>query len=107
MADHLACWNGSQCAARVVAVASIVLVAGCASTTPAGEATAAAAPEPVPEIRPGILAGYLGKDLPDSLLLLPAPPAAESAAFMHDQAVSRASQMLRNTPRGALASADA
>ncbi|GAA5080902.1 phosphatase PAP2 family protein [Lysobacter panacisoli] len=64
-------------------------------------------PATVPEIRPGLLAGYLGRDLPDSLKLLPAPPATGTPAFRNDQAVSRASQKLRGTPRYELAKADA
>lgn len=64
-------------------------------------------PTPIPEIRPGLLAGYLDKDLPDSLLLLPPPPATDSAAFQNDQAVSRASQKLRDTPRYTQATKDA
>lgn len=62
---------------------------------------------PVPELRPGIPAGYLGKNLPDSLALLPAPPAAGTAAFANDLAVSRASQKLKGTPRYELAVSDA
>lgn len=62
---------------------------------------------PVPELRPGIPAGYLGKNLPDSLALLPAPPAAGTAAFANDQAVSRASQKLKGTARYELAVSDA
>jgi acid phosphatase (class A) len=84
----------------IVAAFTGLLLAGCAS----------APPEPVPEIpeiRPGLLAGYLGNNLPDSLSLLPEPPAAGSAAFAQDEAVSRAAQKLRDTPRGALATADA
>lgn len=73
-----------------------LMLAGCASQ-----------PQPVPEIHPGLLAGYLGKDLPDSLALLPPPPADGSAAFENDKAVSRASQALKDTPRYALARADA
>lgn len=69
--------------------------------------TIAAVTGSVPEIRPGILAGYLGKDLPDSLLLLPPPPAEDSMAFRHDQAVSRTALSLRATPRYALATSDA
>ncbi|MNK39456.1 Major phosphate-irrepressible acid phosphatase precursor [compost metagenome] len=86
------------------------LLAGCASgplqTTP----PPSAATEPtrgVPELRPGVPAGYLGRALPDSLALLPPPPAKGSPGFARDQAVSRASQKLRGTPRYALASADA
>lgn len=65
------------------------------------------APPPVPELRPGVPAGYLGRSLPDSLALLPPYPAKGSPGFARDQAVSRASQKLKNTPRYALASRDA
>jgi acid phosphatase (class A) len=65
-------------------------------------------PAPVPEIGPGVLAGYLPREvLPDSLALLPAPPAAGSAAFARDEAFSRASLALRGTARWALAAEDA
>lgn len=81
-----------------VGVAFVIgfLVTGCATAS-----------KPVPEIYPGILAGYLGKDLPDSLALLPAPPTDGSAAFENDKAASRASQTLKGTPRYALAKKDA
>ncbi|MGB6379171.1 MAG: acid phosphatase, partial [Syntrophobacteria bacterium] len=47
-------------------------------------------PAAVPEIRPGILAGYLQPEaLPNSLALLPPPPAAGSAALALDEDVSR------------------
>jgi acid phosphatase (class A) len=78
-----------------------------AALTVALLAACATAPAPVPEIRPGLLVGYLGRDLPDSLKLLPAPPPPGTPAFANDQAVSRASQKLRGTPRYALASSDA
>ena len=62
----------------------------------------------VPEIRPGVLAGYLPPEaLPDSLALLPPPPAADSAALALDEAVSRNSLALRDTPRWTLAASDA
>ena len=65
-------------------------------------------PATVPEIRPGILAGYLKSDaLPNSLLLLPPPPAQGTAAFALDEEVSRKSFALRGTPRWELAIEDA
>ncbi|WP_282296137.1 phosphatase PAP2 family protein [Stenotrophomonas sp. PS02289] len=67
----------------------------------------AAAPSPVPEIRPGVPAGYLGRALPDSLLLLPPPPGKGSAAFARDQAMHAAARKLQGTPRFALATRDA
>jgi len=89
--------------ARMPTTLRLLLFAMLAGTT-AGCATA---PAPVPEIRPGLLQGYLGKELPDSLALLPQPPSGSEAAFMHDQEVSRASQRLKGSPRYVLASADA
>lgn len=89
------------------------LLAGCASgplTSPAPAlipSAPAPQPAPVPELRPGIPAGYLGHALPDSLALLPPPPAKGTPAFARDQAVSRASQKLKSGPRYALASRDA
>jgi acid phosphatase (class A) len=69
---------------------------------------AIAQPAPVPEIRPGILAGYLPtKVLPNSLALLPSPPAAASAALALDEDFSRKTLKLRDTPRWTLAADDA
>jgi len=65
-------------------------------------------PALVPEIRPGILAGYLEPEtLPNSLALLPPPPAEGSAAKALDEEVSRKSLALRGTPRWTLAIEDA
>jgi acid phosphatase (class A) len=62
----------------------------------------------VPEIRPGILAGYLSsKVLPNSLALIPPPPAAGTAALALDEEYSRMSIELRSTPRWTLAAEDA
>jgi acid phosphatase (class A) len=65
-------------------------------------------PSAVPEIRPGLVAGYLPtKALPNSLILLPPPPGAGSAAFALDQDIARRSFALRDTSRWALAVSDA
>jgi acid phosphatase (class A) len=62
----------------------------------------------VPEIRSGFLAGYLPTELlPDSLALLPSPPAAGSAALALDEEFSRKSLDLRGTLRWMLAAEDA
>ena len=62
----------------------------------------------VPEIRPGVLKGYLPKEaIPDSASLLPPPPALGSAAEALDQEVARANLALRGTSRWKLASMDA
>ena len=64
-------------------------------------------PATVPEIRPGILQGYLPMDgMPNSLELLPPPPAAGSAAVALDEAVSAASLKLHGSKRWALATED-
>ena len=81
---------------------AIAITAGCASTKQQS------GPMAVPEIHPGILAGYLDPEtLPNSLALIPPPPAAGSAALAHDEAVSRRSLVLRGTPRWDLAANDA
>ena len=62
----------------------------------------------VPEIRAGVLAGYLADDaVPDSLALLPPPPAPGSAAFAHDEAAAKAAFSLRGTSRWEQAIIDA
>jgi acid phosphatase (class A) len=86
----------------LLVLAAIAITAGCAGFERQSKAT------PVPEIRPGILAGYLQPEvLPNSLALLPPPPAAGSAALALDEEVSRNNLALRGTPRWALAVEDA
>ena len=63
---------------------------------------------PVPETQPGVLAGYLPRGaLPDSVALLPPPPAEGSAALAMDQQISQAYLSLEGTPRWKLAGMDA
>ena len=65
-------------------------------------------PTEVPEIHPGILAGYLDTEtLPNSLELIPPPPEESSAAMALDEEVSRKALTLRDTPRWNLAIEDA
>jgi acid phosphatase (class A) len=53
-----------------------------------------------PQIRPGVAAGYLKKEaLPDSLALLPPPPAVGSAAAALDEDIARANLALREARR--------
>jgi acid phosphatase (class A) len=79
------------------------LFAGCASVS-----APPVSPAEVPEVRPGFLAGYLpGKELPNSLQLLPPPPAAGSAALAADEEAFRTGTALRGKPRWELASQDA
>ena len=64
-------------------------------------------PEFHPEMNLGALQGYLDpKALPDSLALIPPPPAPNSAAFAHDVEVAKNTFPLRATRRFALAEAD-
>jgi acid phosphatase (class A) len=86
----------------VLVLVCIAITAGCAGFESQGK------PAPVPEIHPGILAGYLKPEvLPNSLALIPPPPAQGSAAFALDEEVSRKSLALRGTPRWDLAAKDA
>lgn len=72
------------------ALTGIVLLAGCASYEKQRNL------EAVPEIRPGILQGYLPVEaLPDSL----APPAEGTTSLALDEAVSHKSLALRGTER--------
>lgn len=65
-------------------------------------------PDSVAEIRPGIAQGYLGKDeIPNSLSLVPAPPAEGSTALALDKEISENSISLQGTPRWELATKDA
>ena len=72
---------------------------------------AAAAPTNPDEVtltkKPAALPGYLqDKDYPDSLALVPAPPAAGSAAFALDEDIAGRTFAVRDTPRFAQALAD-
>ena len=83
-------------------LALLAIIAGCAGFE--GQSKPAA----VPEIHPGILAGYLPSEaLPNSLALIPPPPAEGSAALALDEEVHRKSLALRDTPRWELAAKDA
>jgi acid phosphatase (class A) len=79
---------------RTLAMLGVALIASCA---PMRNATA-----------PNTSAGYLAKEaVPDSLTLLPPPPAAGSAALAHDEEVHASALALRNTPRYQQAALDA
>jgi acid phosphatase (class A) len=87
------------------AVSAMLIAGGCAEPTRAVAPTSATQ---VGEFRPGMLNGYLAREeLPDSLALLPAPPAAGSAAQADDEGAFRELSKLQGTPRGILAVRDA
>lgn len=91
-----------KCLVAFVA-AALLAATGCA-----GIKTTTPIPANVPEIRPGLLQGYLQlSEAPNSYTLLPAPPSADSAAFGADQEAFRATRTLINTPRWTMAAKDA
>lgn len=91
-------WRG----AILLVTSGVLTLLGCAT------APQVSGVREVTELAPGIPAGYLGKNqLPDSLALLPPPPAEGSPAFANDEAVHRAATTLRGTPRWNLAASDA
>jgi acid phosphatase (class A) len=86
------------------------------ASVPASVATAPSTPSQtksyglisVPEIIPGILAGYLPQGaLPNSLALVPPAPTPGTAVYALDEAVSRANLALQGTPRWEQATSDA
>ncbi len=80
----------------------LAIIAGCAGLEKQSK------PAAVPEIRPGILAGYLQPEaLPNSLRLIPRPPAQGSAGFAFDEEVSQKSLALHGSPRWQMAIEDA
>jgi len=89
-------------AAGLVLAATLGVLAGCQTPPPTTAAE-------VGEVRPGsgILNGYLDRKLlPDSLALLPRPPAPGSAQAAADLEIHRATRALRGSPRWQLAARD-
>jgi acid phosphatase (class A) len=88
------------CGALLVFI-SVATLVGCTSTSTATKPSA-------PASTSGSISGYLRPEsLPNSLVLLPQPPAAGSAAMALDEEVARKSFALRGTPRWTLAIQDA
>ena len=84
-----------------VGVCGAVLAVGCAGVKPVD------IPASPPELRPGMLAGYLPRAaLPDSLALLPPPPVAGSALQAADDAAYAATLALKGSARWAMAQRD-
>lgn len=86
------------------------------ASVPASVATAPSTPSQtksyglisVPEIMPGILAGYLPPTaLPNSLALVPPAPTPGTAVYALDDAVSKANLALQGSPRWQQATSDA
>jgi len=86
----------------LIALICMIALIGCASVD------TIQIPANVPEIHPGLLAGYLpSESLPNSLALVPPPPADGSAALAFDTEVSEKALKLQDTPRWELATDDA
>jgi len=84
----------------------------CFALLASGAASAQTAPNvpslQAPDLGLDLLPGYLKtSDLPDSLQLLPPPPAEESASLARDEEARRATVRLRGTARWDLAKRDA
>ncbi len=89
-------------AAVALTVLTLAVTAGCTGLQGPARSSAPF------EIREGRVVGYLPAGaLPDSLALLPPPPAPDSAAFAHDEEASRAGRTLQGTARWSLAARDA
>jgi acid phosphatase (class A) len=90
---------------RIAVVALAVAALGAAGRA---SADGLASLDTAPGVAPALAPAYLAKEAsPNSLALLPPPPAWGSAAFALDQAISRSSLALRNTERWQLATEDA
>lgn len=88
----------------LLAIGACALLSAACTTAPKPPTTSAE----VGELRPGLVNGYLQRsELPDSLALLPPPPAEGSAALADDIEAYRALTALQKGPRGAQATKDA
>jgi len=95
----------NRLSATAVLLAAGLIAGGCASSPGVVAPTLAVE---VGELRHGILKGYLAPaELPDSLALLPAPPARGSAAQAADEAAFHELTSFQGTARGAIAVQDA
>ena len=100
---------GRPSPARAASLLVLLGLAAC-QNLPAPPAPPPTSPEAVGEFRAGsgYLKGYLDRRvLPNSLALLPKPPAPDSAEQAADLAVYRATRALRDSPRWQLAAKDA
>lgn len=91
-------------------VLSVVLLAPMGSLGNAQDTAPSniSAPQSLPKLPAGMLPGYLAPEaVPDSLSLLPPPPAPGSPGFARDEAMRVAAQAFKGTPRWSLAASDA
>lgn len=100
----------SQAASLVTYATWLTTLLLASATALAADAVPESDPAKVPEIRAGsgILLGYLArKDLPNSLALLPPPPAPRSSAQAADEEAHQKAKAQRSPARFALAASDA
>ena len=91
---------------KFAVIATVLLGLGACVSSPTSKSTNTMLP--VPERRPGVLIGYLqDAERPDSVAMLPPPPAPGSAAFANDESIRAAAAKLKGTKRWELAAADA
>jgi acid phosphatase (class A) len=100
----------SRISVTSVLLATVLALSGCVTPASKPVVSAPVSAADVGELYPnsGILKGYLAPEqLPDSLALLPAPPAEGSAALAADTATFRSLTALQSSARGQLAVRDA
>jgi acid phosphatase (class A) len=103
-------WTARHCWLLCGLMIAVFGLGACATHAPGPVVVPPVNAADVGELYPnsGILKGYLTPaQLPDSLALLPAPPAEGSAALADDTAVFRSLTALQSSPRGQLALRDA
>ena len=89
----------------IIVLVSVLLTTGCET---AQKTTRPLKPEAVPELRPGLLIGYINfAELPNSVALIPKVPEPDSAIFTADQNISKSFLKLQGTLRWDLAIKDA
>jgi acid phosphatase (class A) len=87
---------------HMLGCALLLSIAACGSAVRGQDSVASKAAEP------GVATGYLAREaLPDSLALLPPPPAAGSTALAQDEEVHKSAAAFRGTPRYQVAALDA
>lgn len=94
--------------ARGLLALACATLAACASAPTPSAPPPPTSPALVPQLRPGMPAGYLPRgDLPNSFTLLAPPPAPGSPAAALDESVYRSTRALRDSARWKLAADDA
>jgi len=89
----------------VIAMVISLALADCKTSKPSQASTKE---EPLKEIMPGLLQGYLSnEEIPNSLALVPPPPEEGSAAFALDQEYAKKAVESKDTARFNLATSDA